>query len=784
MEEHSLKVLEFDKVVKMLAERAACSLGRERAMELAPQSDLDWIGCMQAETTEAKGILQSHTSIPLGGITDVRPSIRKAEIGSMLSPQELIEIAQTLGAGRRLRSFLTKLKESFPRLAEVAGKIVSFEHIEKHVAQCIGAGSEVLDSASPALARIRSETKTKHARILQRLNTMIQSADYRNAVQEPVITQREDRYCIPIKVEYRSQVRGIVHDASASRATVFIEPEQIVELGNDLKQLESKEREEVEKVLIALTREVAAVASDALSTLEIIAHIDFVNAKAGLSLAMDATEPYLNKDGWLKLIQARHPLLTGDVVPIDVELGRKYRALLITGPNTGGKTVTLKTIGLITLMAQSGLHVPAAIGTEVAVFDQIFADIGDEQSIEQSLSTFSSHVGNIVRVIKTIQRNALVLFDELGAGTDPAEGAGLAKAILKSIIDKGARTVATTHYGELKEFAFATDCVQNASVEFDSVSLRPTYRLMMGVPGSSNAYAIAARLGMPDEIIKIAEQSLSARQDGTDIIIQKIEESQRIALDDRRAARKSADEAEALRRRYEEELRKLEAAKSRVEDEIRGRGRQLIDRYTKKLERALTELAMAPREDNHVVQLTREAKEVIEKVKKEIVAEPEPEEDIPVEGLVFRKGDTVRIAGFNQEGMLEDDIENGEATILIGSMRVTVPSSSIRPVRKKQEEKIASTVGASVKLTTVAANVSPELKLIAQRAEQAIFNLEKYIDDAQTAGLMQVRIIHGRGTGALKKAVWEYLKDHPGVDSFRLGERNEGGSGATVVKLK
>lgn len=783
MERHTLKVLEFDKVVNMLAEHAACSLGRERALALVPQTDIEWIKRMQSETTEARSILYSHGNIPLGGIADIRPTLEKAQIGSMLNPDELLSVAHTLGAARRLKSFLIKQKDDCPLLGEVAGNISNFEHIEQRVTHSISSGGEVLDSASLALARVRSESKTKHSRILERLNSMLQSSQNRTAIQEPVITQRDDRYCIPVKVEYRSQIRGIVHDASTSGATVFIEPENIVELGNDLRQLAAREREEVEKVLTELTKEVAASSGDGLATMEVLGHIDFVYAKASLSIALNATEPTLNQTGWMRFVQARHPLLSGDVVPIDVELGRRYSVLLITGPNTGGKTVTLKTIGLITLMAQSGMHVSAGIGTEVAVFNQIFADIGDEQSIEQSLSTFSAHVRNIVNVIKTVRPNALVLFDELGAGTDPAEGAALAKAILEYLLGMGARTVATTHYGELKEFAFTQDSIQNASVEFNTETLRPTYRLMLGVPGSSNAFAIAERLGMPRHVIEKAEQEISGRRAGSDEIIRRIEESHRAALEDRQEARKASMEVETLRRRYEQELEKVQIARSKVEDEVRSHGRQVIDSYTQKLERALEELSKTKNEGAKSEKLKQEVRETIKKVRQEVIVEPEPEEEPVLENVVFKKGDAVRVSTFNQDGTLVSEIENGEATVLIGSMRMTVKADVLRPARNKPKERPAEATGSAVGMVK-AASVSPELKLIAQRAEQALYNLEKYIDEAQTAGLKQVRIIHGKGTGALKIAVWQFLKDYPSVESYRLGEQAEGGAGATIVVLK
>ncbi len=783
MEAHTLRVLEFDKIVNLLAEQAACSLGRERALELVPQRDVNWISRMLAETTEARAIIEGHSTVPLGGITDIRPLLSKSQIGSMLTPVELLAVAHTLGTSRRLRSFLVKFKEEYPLMSEIGGRIVVFEKLETSVAQSINGSGEIVDSATPTLAKIRSEQRTKHSRIMERLNSLIQSSKYRTAIQEPVITQRSDRYCIPVKIEYRSQIKGIVHDSSSSGATVFVEPEQIVDLGNDLKQLEAREREEVEAILRELTLQVAAIAPDALNTMEVVAHIDFVTAKARLSSDMGGVEPVLNTKGCLRLVSARHPLLAGDVVPIDVELGQRFRVLLITGPNTGGKTVTLKTIGLLTLMAQSGLHISAGVGSEIAVFDQVFADIGDEQSIEQSLSTFSSHVRNIVHVMNSVGANSLVLFDELGAGTDPAEGAALAKSILEALLEKGARTVATTHYGELKEFAFLHDAVQNASVEFDPVTLRPTYRLMVGVPGSSNAFYIAARLGMPERIIARAQEEFAGREDDSEEIIRRIEESHRAALEDQREARKSATEAEILRRRYEEQLRKLEVARSKVEEEVRNRGKQVIERYSKRLERDLEQLEKTTREGKRSERLKQEIKNSLEHVREELIVEPEPEPDLPTEGVEFKKGDIIRIANMNQEGFLAEDPQDGEAIVVIGTMRVKMPVSSIRPSSKKSVEQApqASTPLISLTKTT---EISPELKLIAQRAEEAAYLLDRYIDGAHAAGLEQVRIIHGKGTGVLRSVVWEFLKDNPAVESFRLGEQEEGGSGATVVILK
>ncbi|HEU4754255.1 MAG TPA: endonuclease MutS2, partial [Armatimonadota bacterium] len=457
-----------------------------------------------AETTQAVRLLDG-AGVPLGGIHDVRPAVRIAGVGGVLEPAVLLEVADTVGAGRKLRHFLLQRSESVPRLAGFAERVGEFSLIEQAVHEAINDHAEVRDDASPALSRLRKELRTIRSRMLERLNSILRSQAYRDMIQDPVITTRDGRYCIPVKSEYRTAFGGLVHDQSSSGATVFMEPQAVVELGNELRQVELKERQEVERILRELTALIGRHAVDLGYTLEALGELDFIFARGKLSLGMDAAEPVINGEGFIGLRRARHPLLTGPVVPIDVELGRAFRVLVITGPNTGGKTVALKTAGLLCLMAQSGLHVPADSGSTLPVFHGIYADIGDEQSIQQSLSTFSGHITNIAGILEAVEKSgtkSLVLLDEAGAGTDPAEGAALAKAILSHLLERGARTIASTHYGELKEFAYSTPGVENASVEFDVETLRPTYRLLIGIPGASNAFSIAARLGLPEEVVQ------------------------------------------------------------------------------------------------------------------------------------------------------------------------------------------------------------------------------------------------------------------------------------------
>ncbi|MCL6520639.1 MAG: endonuclease MutS2 [Armatimonadetes bacterium] len=782
MDAHTLKVLEFSDIICMLRERTACALGDDVARQLEPTNDFLAITEGQRETTEAKRILQEEGPLPLGGIHDIRPHVNKAAMDGVLGPSDLLEVAETLAAGRRLKGFIQKRQEMFPKLAEVAANIGVFPRIEEAVGECISESGEIRDTASPDLARIRSRLKAVHARLTDRLHSIIHSAEFRTMIQDPVIIQRGDRYCIPIKAEHRPHFPGIVHDSSASGATVFMEPASVVEMGNELKELALKEQHEIERILRRLSSMVKSSASEITVTLGALGRLDFISAKAKLSCDMNATEPLLNNEGRLDITKARHPLLKGEVVPIDVRLGEDFTALLITGPNTGGKTVALKTVGLLTLMAQSGLHIPANPGSELAVFDKVFADIGDEQSIQQSLSTFSSHMGNIVNIIRNLSQNSLVLLDEIGAGTDPAEGAALAKAILDNLMEKGVRVVATTHYGELKEFAFVRKGIENASVEFDIQTLQPTYRLMIGVPGSSNALAIASRLGLPPQIIQEAREMIGGRESSEEII-RKIEQTHRAAAEREQVAERISRDVEELKRRYEKRLEELEILRR----EIRQQLAEEIDRHVRKkieeLEQIIQDLKRIGSQPKKIDENRKKFKQRVKEIRDEL-EELLPEEKEEPEGpFVLKAGDQVRVTTFNVDGELLNDPGEGEALVMVGSMKVSVPFSVLRPA-KSISKKIEKATGAVQISAEKVGQISPELKLIAQRVEQALINLDKYLDDAYLAGLASVRIIHGKGTGALRKAVWEFLANHHAVESFRLGEQDEGGTGATIVKLR
>ena len=784
MNAHSLRVLEFDHIISMLRERTACPLGDEVAQQLEPSTELLAITESQRETTEAVGIINEEGRIPLGGIHDIRASVGKAALDAMLDPGDLLSIAGALASGRSLRAFIVKRIEKCPKLGEIAVNIGQFQRIETAVSEAVNDNGEIRDTASPELAAVRSKLRTTHSRLVDKLHSIINSSQYRTMIQDPVVTQRGDRYCIPVKADHRHAFGGIVHDSSASGATVFIEPATIVQMGNDIKELTSKEAHEIERILTRLSGLVKASAGEIRISLIAIGRLDFACAKGRLSCDMDACEPKLNQQSSLDIIQARHPLLKGEVVPIDIELGKRFKALLITGPNTGGKTVTLKTLGLLTLMAQSGLHIPAKPGSEVAIFDQVFADIGDEQSIQQSLSTFSSHMRNIVAIIASVGPNSLILLDEIGAGTDPAEGAALAKAILDTLIQRGARTVATTHYGELKEFAFVRDDVENASVEFDVRTLQPTYRLMIGVPGSSNAYAISSGLGLPAEIVDAARE-MTRGTEASEEIIRRIEETHRSATEREQIAERTSHDVEILKSRYEQRLVDMESLKRDLRRQVAEEVDHQVRDKVAELDQIIAEMKTEPdRTPAKVSDGRRRFRRRVKEIRQEIDQLLPDVYDRPDEPFILKKGDRVTVTTLDVDGELLSD-PGSDAVVMVGSMKMTIPAENLRPARRPAEKKREEPLSMASRITAAKSlSISPELKLIAQRVEPALVNLDKYIDDAYLAGLDSVRIIHGMGTGALKQAVWEYLSNHHAVESCRLGAQNEGGAGATIVKLK
>jgi DNA mismatch repair protein MutS2 len=774
MNAHTLRVLEYDAIRQKVVAHCATPMGAERARQMTPRTDEEAIRVALQQTSEARRLIDLAEEMPLRGVQDVRSAASLARAGGILPPESLLSIADTVESARRLRSFLLTREEKCPALCVLARQLEPLPEVVNEVRRCLREDATVADSASPELARIRQRLRHLHSRITERLQATLNSSRIRNMLQEPVITMRGDRYCLPVKAEYRAQFGGIVHDVSASGATLFMEPQEVVDLGNQIREAQIAEQSEVVRILAQLSALVGKYSDPILLTCDALGELDFINARARLSVEGDAIEPALNTQGKIRLRKARHPLLKPPVVPIDVELGNRFRILLITGPNTGGKTVTLKTVGLLTLMMQSGLHVPADTGTEMAIFQKVFADIGDEQSIEQSLSTFSGHMTNIAATLPQCDEHTLVLLDELGAGTDPAEGAALAQAILDYLLARQARVMATTHYGELKSYAYARQGVQNASVEFDLQTLRPTYHLRIGTPGSSHAIVIAQRLGLPSSVIETAQARLAGRETEAISIMRRLEEEQRHVEEARQAAEQERREAAALRHQLQQRLEQVESERQRLREEVTQEVQHRLYQILQQAEEAYRRLREQPRENRVAQEARQQVRQAAEQMK-QLLAPPAA---APTE---IREGDTVKVTTLNVTGTVLQ-LTPKEAVVQAGAIRVTVPREALRRIDEKPVSK-APLVSVPVNVSR-AANISPEIMLRMQRVDEALANLDQYLSEAYAAGLQQVRVIHGKGTGTLRKAVREYLNTHPLVASYRGADATEGGDGVTIVTLK
>ncbi len=794
MDDKALAVLEFPAVRERLARLTAFSAGRALALALRPSSDRETVLRRQRETAEAVHLDWLGVDVPLGGAHDVRALAEGAARGQVLAASDLIDIASTVRATQRLGRVFERTGEEAPLLAEVAAALPDLGPLRVVIEESIGDRGDVLDSASPELASIRREIGSAHDRLQQRMQALLNTVGIRAALQEPIITMREGRYVLPVRAESRGAVRGVVHDTSASGATVYVEPLAVVDLANRWRELQLQERHEVERVLREISAAVGESADDIHTAVERLAHLDLATAKARLArelaardLAVPGAQSWLvDAPAELRLVDARHPLLEGDVVANTIVVGGEYQALLITGPNTGGKTVALKTAGLLCAMALAGLPVPAAEGSQVPVYEQIFADIGDEQSIEQSLSTFSGHMTAIIDVIERADARSLVLLDELGAGTDPTEGAALAIAIVERLIEAGVTLIATTHHSELKLYAHQTPGVANASVEFDVETLTPTYRLRIGLPGQSNALAIASRLGMPDDVIESARQGISS----TDRDVESLLADLRLQLlaAEERANRAQEDRAEAERVRDEAERRLADLvaesermrveAQERVRSELRETER-LLDRARRRVEVARLEQAAADLERAQALAASlgppapppegrpaRRRMRVVERV----------------DPTALRPGHSVWLRGISLPGeVLSEPDEDGEFEVRLGSLRTRVRMQQVE--RTEPRPPAEAVAAAGVRTAPPVEMVRNEIEVRGQRLDEAVPAVDRYLDQAARAGYSRVRVIHGRGTGTLRKAVRDLLEHHPLVTSFETAERTEGGDGVTIAHL-
>lgn len=780
VQERTLRILEFDKILARLAEYATSALGRQEVLALRPMLERSRIAQALQETSEAKSLLSAQGRLPMGGIHDIRETVSTAAMGRTLAPEELMRVGQTLEAIDNLRDFFRDREEEAPALYALVNELQPFPRILKAITQAIGPGGEVLDEASPKLHSLRTQMRTLHNRIKDRLDDIIKGENQKY-LQESLVTLRNGRYVIPVKQEYKAQFPGIVHDQSASGATLFIEPMVVVEINNQLRQVEAEEEQEIYRILTQLSAMVGAEAVAFRANLDLLARLDLTVAKARMSIAYDGTEPLLNEQGIIRLRGARHPLLTGNVVPVDLELGDSFHTLVITGPNTGGKTVNLKTTGLLVLMAQAGLHIPARYDSEIAIFSGIYSDIGDEQSIEQSLSTFSAHMTQIVAVLQAAEGpKDLVLLDELGAGTDPAEGAALAMAILKTLHERGVRTIATTHYSELKAFAYNTAGMQNASVEFDLTTLRPTYRLLLGIPGESNAFAIAARLGLESSIINQARAILSPEQLYVEELIGRITAERKTLEQDRHEASVLRSRLEKQEKEHRDELERLRAERQKYLRQAKEEAQELVKETRRQMEELLRELReAAPEQRNRLAQARR--RELAARLEQLAETDRVEEETGSVATDEIQIGGKVEVTHLGQTGDVLA-IDGDQIQVGVGSLKIWVDRRRLRPLGDGREQKAAVSIGELGR--EKAQTIHTELDLRGLPVDEALMEVDKYLDAAFLAGVPSVRLIHGKGTGALRKAIGEYLKDHPHVKKYRWGEEGEGGMGVTIAELR
>ena len=791
MTDDYFKILEFDKIREKLRDCATSNFGKELAEKIFPADNFSEVQDDLNLTTEAVKIFAIN-SPPFGGIHDIREILKKISLGSNADAEEFLNILSTMFAMRNMKKFFKESELDTPKLKFRASQIEILGNLEKQIDNAIDEHGAVKDSASSELQKIRRELRTAQNKIKSEIFNILHDANNQKFFQDSIITMRSDRYVLPVKLEYKSQIPGIVHDQSATGATVFIEPMAIVNLNNEVKQLESEERAEVNRILRVLSDSVRKNVDELLNNVEILAKIDLVFAKAKLAEKLNATEPILEKFTDLK--SARHPLISAEkVIPIDIKLGENFSVLLVTGPNTGGKTVSMKTLGLLALMAQSGLYIPADSGSKIFVYKNIFADIGDEQSIEQSLSTFSAHMKKIVNILKNVQTDDLVLFDELGAGTDPDEGSALAMAILEKLLQKKTSTIATTHYSELKTFAYSTDGIENACVEFNSETLQPTYRLLIGIPGASNAFAISQRLGLDKNIINRAKDFITADHANFEKVLSDLE-SERIIY------RQKNLEISAR----QAEIEKLEKKISEMRDEIAKSKGEII---RKAKEKSAAMVRETKREAEEIISSLKEQfndagikkrQQTIQNARDKIrMAEIDTAEGIIADKSVGKKinkkllkvGDTIYIKPLDQKGIiLSIEKEGKELSVQVGAMKTTVKTSACKFVSHNSEE-ISEPVHTdknrgSKNLLQKISSVSREIDVRGMMVDEAEQVCGKFIDDAQLAGLKQILIIHGKGTGALRKGIHDFLRRNKSVENFNLADIDEGGAGATILNLK
>lgn len=803
MNEKVLHTLEYDKIITRLVEHASSPLGKEYCQKLHPQTDITLIQRMQAQTSEALAMLLAKGDFSLSGTRDIRPVLVRLDIGAILSMEELLSISSLLRVAARAKAYARKetpsssgeKEEEQAQPSETSYLMELFQRLEpltplaSEIDRCIISEEEIADDASPGLHHVRRSIKNTNDKIHEQLNLLV-NGSARSMLQEAIVTTRGGRYCLPVKAEYRNQFSGMVHDQSSTGSTVFIEPQAVVRLNNDLKELFSKEQEEIDKILADLSN-LAAEKMDLLRLdFETLSELDFLFARGKLSRQMKGSEPEFNDEGYIHIKKGRHPLIDAKkVVPIDVRLGKDYQLLIVTGPNTGGKTVSLKTVGLFTLMGQSGLHIPAFDHSKLAVFDEVFADIGDEQSIEQSLSTFSSHMVNTVSILEKADSRSLALFDELGAGTDPVEGAALAIAILQNLLQRGTTTMATTHYSELKLYALSTPGVENASCEFDVETLRPTYRLLIGIPGKSNAFAISSKLGLSENIIDDARKYIDDEEQSFEDVIAELNETrQNLEAKEKELASLNSQVAK-LKKDLTERYQRLDNSRDKILQQANEEASRILSEAKAFADDAIRKYNKWGKDANHNKEMENMRHEIRGKLNQTMsgaAIKPKKTNGKQYTAKDFPVGTTVRVISMDSTGIIVTPPNaRGNASVQMGILNSQVNIKDLEIINDPETTTPKQNKTGSGKIRmNKSASVHSEINLIGKTVDEAIPLLDKYLDDAYLAHLSRVSVIHGRGTGALRKAVHERLKHIKYVGSFRLGEFGEGDMGVTIVEFK
>lgn len=791
MNQKALRTLEYHKIIEQLTEAAGSTLGKEVCRNLVPSVNLSEIQTWQRETSDALSRIYQKGSLSFSGVYDVRGSLKRLEIGSILGIDELLRLCKLLETCARVKAFSRRETDEEGRdtLDDMFEALMPLTPLSAEIRRCIVSEDEISDDASPKLRQIRRSMKQTNDKIHSQLASMV-NGSARTYLQDAVVTMRQGRYCIPVKAEHRSQVPGMIHDQSSTGSTLFVEPMAVVKLNNDLWELELREEQEIEVILSNLSDQAAENREVIEDNLSLLTQLDVIFARAQLSKSYNGSEPRFNEEGRIRIKKGRHPLLDKKkVVPIDIHLGKDFDLLIITGPNTGGKTVSLKTVGLFTLMGQAGLHIPAFDGSELALFHEVFADIGDEQSIEQSLSTFSSHMTNIVSILGQANERSLVLFDELGAGTDPTEGAALAISILSTLHRRGIRTMATTHYSELKVFALSTPGVENGSCEFNVETLRPTYRLLIGIPGKSNAFAISSKLGLPDEIIEEAKTHLSEQDESFEDLISDLEHSRVTIEQEREEIERYRKEIRTLKDRLQQKQEKLDTNREAILRRANEEALKILEEAKEYADTTIKNLNKLGKANSSAKELERERTRLREKmtgVEKNLTLKNEKKAKKEIKPQQLKIGDSVKVLSLNLKGTVSTlPNAKGDLFVQMGILRSQV---NVRDLELLDEPSITApgyhkTGGGKIKMSK-SASVSTEINLLGKTVDEAIAELDKYLDDAYLAHIPSVRIVHGKGTGALRKGVHNFLRRHKYVSSYRLGEFGEGDAGVTIVEFK